>query len=338
MSVAHTIYVPGPSSSSSPSRAPKSGERYVVRSEIGRGGCAVVYEAYDRRLARLVALKVVRKDARDAHAGTRLAREARAAAAIHHPNVCGLLDAGHLADRRPYLVMERLHGETLTNCLRRLRQLSIADAVDIALQLLAALGAAHAAGIVHRDVKPDNVFLLPRIGCGPLVKLLDFGMCRRVNKTVRDDATLTRAGQVVGTPEYMAPEQVSGQREFGARIDVWAVGVILYEALSGQRAFPGKDAREIVLSVLVKNLPPLASVRPDVLPSLERVVSRALEREASSRYASAAEFRDDLLELTTRYDRRPAPPQTGRRLIDNDNTDESAAWDAPTRHVPKRTA
>jgi serine/threonine-protein kinase len=309
--------------------------RYALRAEIGRGGCATVYEAHDLRLGRLVALKMVKENARDAQATARFTREARAAAAIHHPNVCGVSDAGFLEDGRPYLVMERLHGETLTHCLRRLGRLAPLDVIDIALQLLSALDAVHAMGVVHRDVKPDNVFLVPRSGCGPLVKLLDFGMCRRVAPAVRDDATLTRAGQVVGTPEYMSPEQVSGKREFGARIDLYATGVILYEALSGQRAFPGKDAREVVVSVLVRSLPPLRSIRPEIPLALDRIVARAMERDPSFRYSSATEFQRDLLEAKAAYTQRlVSPPQTGRRLIEHgDHESESDEWDAPTREL-----
>lgn len=311
--------------------------RYVLRSEIGRGGCAVVYEAYDLRLGRLVAFKMVRHDARDSQAQARLAREARAGAAIHHPNVCGVSDAGWLEDGRPYLVMERLHGETLTSLVHRTGRLSPEDAIDIAVQLLSALDAAHAAGIVHRDVKPDNVFLVERHGCAPLVKLLDFGMCRRAAPThdhyLRDDATLTRAGQVVGTPEYMSPEQVSGDRAFDARIDLYAVGVVLYEILSGQRAFPGKNPREVVVSVLVRSPSPLRSLRPELPLILDRIVARAMDRDRSCRYASAAEFQRDLLEARAALgSRRLRGIQTGRHPIVTDE-ESSDLWDAPTRQL-----
>jgi serine/threonine-protein kinase len=299
-------------------------------SEIGRGGCAVIYEATDMRLNRLVAVKVVRSDARDSRAHARLAREARAGAAIHHPNVCAITDAGYLEDQRPYLVMERLHGTTLTSYLLSRGWLGHDEALDIGLQLLSALDAAHSMSVVHRDVKPDNVFLVPRTGCSTLVKLLDFGMCRRAaNQIVRDDMTLTRAGQVVGTPEYMAPEQVSGKRHFDARIDLYAVGVILYEALSGRRAFPGKDAREVVVSVLSRSLPPLRQVRPEVPVILDRIVSRAMEKDAGFRYSSALEFQQDLLEAKAALDawarQTPAPRP--------EQSSPASVWDVPTRQI-----
>ena len=315
--------------------------RYALRQEIGRGGCAVVYEAHDLRLGRIVALKLVKTGARDSQAPARLAREARAGAALHHPNICALSDAGYLEDGRPYLVMERLHGETLTQLLHRIRQMTAEDAIDIALQLLSALAAAHQIGIVHRDVKPDNVFLIPRNGCGPFVKLLDFGMCRRAapvvpQQRISDDMTLTRAGQVVGTPEYMSPEQVSGKRQFDRRIDLYAVGVILYEALTGQRAFPGKDAREVVVSVLVRQLAPLRQLRPDVPVALERIITRAMTRDANIRYQSAEEFQRDLLQARARIDAdRIAAIQTGRRRISRSPVSQDDEWDAPTRQMDR---
>jgi serine/threonine-protein kinase len=319
-------------------RATVLADRYVLRGELGRGGCAVVYEAHDTRLGRLVALKMVKSSARDVQAYARLAREARAGAAIHHPNVCGLSDAGYLPDGRPYLVMERLHGETLTSCLRRVGNLSSEHAIDLALQLLSGLEAAHSIGIVHRDVKPDNVFLVPRPNGTPIVKLLDFGMCRRAATQSGDDRTLTRAGQVVGTPEYMSPEQVSGKRSFDGRIDLYAVGVILYEVLSGQRAFPGKDAREVVVSVLVKSLPPLRHHRPDVPQALDRIVARAMERDANARYSTAQEFIQDLIDAKRQMqEKRRAMMQTGPRMVDQrlDGRRHESAVPAPPRSAPR---
>jgi serine/threonine protein kinase len=163
-------------------------------------------------------------------------------------------------------------------------------------------------------------------------------MCRRaapVQDLLRDDATLTRAGQVVGTPEYMSPEQVSGDRAFDARIDLYAVGVVLYEVLSGQRAFPGKNPREVVVSVLVRSLPPLRSLRPEIPLMLDRIVARAMERDRSCRYGSAAEFQRDLLEARAALGaRRLRGIQTGRHPIVAD--EESDVWEAPTRQLRPR--
>jgi eukaryotic-like serine/threonine-protein kinase len=329
-----------PSGGSSSSRPTVLAGRYALRAEIGRGGCAVVYEAQDLRLGRVVALKLVRSGARDTQAHARLAREARAGAAIHHPNVCGLSDAGYLEDGRPYLVMERLQGETLTALLQRRGVLAFEEAIDIGLQLLSALDAAHNVGVVHRDVKPDNVFLVQRAGCAPLVKLLDFGMCRRASAQLEDDMTLTNAGQVVGTPEYMSPEQVSGKRSFDARIDVYAVGVMLYEALTGQRAFIGKDAREVVVSVLSRNLPAIRSLRSDIPTTLEHVIARAMARDPHVRYSSATKFQRDLLEAKAQIQAQRAMQTSRRRRSIEEPERQVDEWDAPTRqlHAPRRAA
>ncbi len=312
------------------------GGRYLVHREIGRGGCASVYEAVDSRLGRPVAIKIARPAASDVSAAARLAREARAAGAVSHPNVCGVSDAGTLEDGRTFLVMERLHGETLTSCLMRTGSLDAEEAIDIALQLLSALDAAHRMGIVHRDVKPDNVFLVPRSGCSPTVKLLDFGLCRINAPELADDVNLTHAGQVVGTPEYMAPEQVYGSRAFDGRIDVYAVGVILYEMLTGRRAFSGKDVRAVVLAVLAKPPPPLRTVRPDLPLSLDRIVARAMDRERNFRYRNAGELQADLLEAKHSLARASAPHLVSRSADEYEVLDEAdlysgAEWDAPTR-------
>lgn len=317
--------------------------RYLVHDELGRGGCAAVYDGVDARLGRQVAIKISRPAAMDAAAGARLAREARAAAAIPHPNICAVCDVGTLDDGRTYLVMERLHGETLTAHLARAGHVDPQDAIDIALQLLSALDAAHHAGIVHRDVKPDNVFLVPRAGCTPAVKLLDFGLCRINARSIADDVNLTVAGQVVGTPEYMAPEQVYGTRDFDGRIDVYAAGVILYEMLSGRRAFTGKDVRAVVLAVLSKPPPPLRELRPDLPPVLDEIVSRAMDREPQYRYHTVRELQADLLDALACFTPRTSrpPPTDGAHdeplpniadLYSYDGADYTGAeWDAPTR-------
>jgi serine/threonine-protein kinase len=297
-------------------------DRYEVLGELGHGGVAVVYEARDRRLNRHVAVKVLRHRGIDASAGRRFAREARVAAAVHHPNVCAVTDAGHLVDGRPFLVMERLWGETVRSLLRRVGRLDAAVAVDLALQLLSALECVHALGFVHRDVKPDNVIVVMRHGCPLVIKLIDFGMCRRAAllEEPRRDDTLTRAGTVVGTPEYMAPEQASGTRTFDARIDVYAAGLMLYEALTGTRAFEGDDVRHVLIAVLSKALPRLRTVRPELPAALDCVVGRALERDPGARYSTAAEF------LKALHVTRP--------LLERGSSSEVQTepdWEAPTR-------
>jgi serine/threonine-protein kinase len=297
--------------------------RYEVTGEIGRGGCALVVEARDLHLHRLVAIKVLKDRNIDVSARERFAREARVAAQIHHPNVCSIIDVGRLQDGRPFLVMERLWGETLRACLQRVGPLDAEVAIDFAMQMLSGLEAVHSVGVVHRDMKPDNVFLVQRNGCMPIVKLLDFGMCRGKSLDLTaplDDRTLTRAGTVVGTPEYMAPEQAAGKRAFDGRIDVYAVGLLLYESLSGARVFEGSDARGILISILTKRIPPLRSYRPDLPPALDRVIARALERDPGARYATVRHFQEALSAAKDSLDRRSGEVHR-----------ETTEWDMPTR-------
>jgi len=304
--------------------------RYEIVGEIGRGGCAVVYEARDRHLDRLVAIKVLQETGTDASAEERINREARVCSGLHHPNICHITDAGNLSDGRPFFVMERLYGETLRDYVARVGRLEADEMIEISLQLLSALEAVHANGVVHRDVKPDNVFLVQRNGCMPHVKLIDFGLCRRAKTERNDDRTLTRAGIVVGTPEYMAPEQVSGTRDFDARIDLYAVGVVMWEALTGMRAFAADDVRSVLVSVLAKPLPAVRTYRPDVPLCLDRIVARAIERNPRARYWTAAQFQTDLV---------TARPKVAALQIDGSGELEllSAEWDGPTRRVlPRR--
>jgi len=312
--------------------------RYEIVGEVARGGCGAVFEARDVRLDRLVALKVLQSGAAERSALERFAREARVAAAIRHPNVCSVIDSGRLDDGSPFLVMERLYGETLRSYVGRVRRVDAEEAIELAVQMLSGLDAAHEIGIVHRDVKPENVFLARSGGHAgpPLVKLLDFGMCRARSRPspedppLGDDHTLTRVGAVVGTPEYMAPEQASGKRTFDLRTDVYAVGVILYEMLTGTRAFYGPDPRAVLISVLTRQLPSVRTLRPELPTAIDRIVARAIERDPRSRYRSAPEFQHDLLQARTMLRRqRLARAEAERRR----RAAEAADWDLPTREI-----
>lgn len=322
--------------------------RYEVIGEVARGGCGAVYEAQDLLTGNLVAIKTLQPAGVDRASLARFAREARVAAAIHHPNVCSVVDSGTLADGSPFLAMERLYGETLRQHIARVRALDPESAIEIAVQLLSGLDAAHELGIVHRDVKPENVFLVrPRQGSFPLVKILDFGMCRvgaprrpvpkAKDPDFVDDKTLTRAGTVVGTPEYMAPEQASGRRHFDLRIDLYAVGVLLYEALTGTRAFYGADPRAVLVNVLARQIPPVRAVRPDLPLALDRIVARAIERDPRARYASATEFQHDLLLARTTIRRQRAARIAAEQRLLQHLPDLGVAggdeWEMPTREL-----
>ncbi|HSO31933.1 MAG TPA: serine/threonine-protein kinase [Labilithrix sp.] len=307
--------------------------RYQLLGEVARGGCGAVFEGRDLHLDRLVAIKILQAGGFDRAAAARFAREARVAAAIHHPNVCTVSDSGLLDNGSPFLVMERLYGETLRAYGARVGRIDAEEAIELAVQMLSGLEAAHALGIVHRDMKPENVFVLRPPGGLPLVKLLDFGMCRRRAVEISldaDDRSLTRAGTVVGTPEYMAPEQASGRRSFDQRIDLYAVGVMLYEMLTGTRAFTGPDPRSVLVSVLARQLPSVRTIRPELPVAVDRIVARAVERDPRARYASTGEFQNDLLHARTtlRRQRQARADEEARQRTDG----APSPWDLPTLH------
>jgi eukaryotic-like serine/threonine-protein kinase len=301
-------------------------QRYEIVKEIGRGGCAAVYEAHDNRLNRLVAIKLPIGVGGDTVKVSRFAREARVIARVDHPNVCAVLDSGQTDEGTPFLVMERLFGESLRATINREKRLEIGEAIAIGLQLLSALDAVHAAGVVHRDIKPDNIILVTRGGCDPLVKLFDFGLCRRAHSRASSEETMTCEGAIVGTPEYMAPEQVVGSVALDVRVDLYAVGVVLYEALTGDRAFFSKNLRDILSGVMNKKILPLRHVRPDAPPSLEAAIGRAMRRNPAERPSSAAELQDDLLEVRAELARARTP-----------NGPSYEAWEVPTRQMNRAT-
>ena len=232
-----------------PSVLPKRIGRYRVIEQIGEGGMGRVLLASDDTLRRKVALKTMKRT--DKSSRRRFLREARAAARVSHPNVCPIFEVGE-EGRRPFLAMELLPGETLAARLRR-GPLPLTEAMDLAQDLLAALGALHDAGIVHRDVKPSNLFLTPHGG-----KLLDFGLARElpgdVARALATATDLTRPGLIIGTPGYMAPEQILGQ-PVDPRADLFAAGAILFEALTGQRPFQGENVVQALSGTLYDEAP-----------------------------------------------------------------------------------
>jgi TolB-like protein/tetratricopeptide (TPR) repeat protein/predicted Ser/Thr protein kinase len=259
--------------------------RYAIARKIGAGGMGVVYQAYDERLERTVALKMMVSLDRDETARKRFWREARAAASVNHPNICQIYDVGE-DNGSLFITMELLDGEPLTDVLKR-GAMSVDRAVPMAAEMLAALGAIHARSIVHRDLKPSNVFVT-RHG----VKLLDFGLARpEADPTLDPAAGLTRTGIVMGTPRYMAPEQVNGE-PVDARTDLFAVGAILFEMLAGRPAFNGRSVVEILNATLTEQ-PPALTGSPAVA-AVDRVIRHALAKSPAARPASADEMAAEL--------------------------------------------
>jgi eukaryotic-like serine/threonine-protein kinase len=252
--------------------------RYRVERELGRGAMGVIYQAHDPAIGREVAIKLIRANLIDGAERedylARFQREAQAAGRCMHPNIVAIYDfALHEGD--PFLAMEFVEGTSLADVLRQHGRFAPADAVDIVLQVLDALACAHLTGVVHRDVKPANILLLS----GNRVKMTDFGIARF------DSSELTQHGAIVGTPSYMSPEQWRGE-EVDARSDLFAAGAVLYEMLSGVRAFAGRDASEVMYRLLREEPADLDSLAG----GLAAVLRRALAKTADGRFGSAQEM------------------------------------------------
>ncbi|HRI66071.1 MAG TPA: serine/threonine-protein kinase [Polyangium sp.] len=263
-------------------------DKYRVVRELGRGGMGVVVAATHIELDQRVAIKVLQRSvAYNQDALARFIREARAAAKIHSEHVARVMDVGKLEDGLTYIVMEYLEGSDLAAVLRKEGPLPITTAVDYVLQACEGIAAAHAAGIIHRDLKPANLFLARQPGRTNLVKILDFGVSKIARKNVGErKGGTTPLGMVFGSPMYMAPEQLDSAVSIDCRADIWALGVILFELLTGKPPFDGQSAAAIMAAVIRDPVPKLRTIRPDVPAALEEVLGRCLEKEREHRYAT----------------------------------------------------
>ena len=267
--------------------------KYKLLRLLGDGGMGSVYEAEHLRLGTHVAIKVLHSDlARRSGLIERFLQEARVSAQIRSPHVVHVTDVEATPDGIAYLVMELLQGEPLSAVEKRERTLSVATACEYTLQILQALEAAHSLGVIHRDLKPDNVFLTFE-GGKPIIKLIDFGIAKlkRAEGATGPAKNLTVAGMLMGTPEYMAPEQAYSAADIDVRADLYSVGVMLYEMLSGQTPAQGEDPRVVVLKVERGEVTPLVHVAPNVPPEVAGLVHRAMAPRPEMRFASAAEMR-----------------------------------------------
>jgi serine/threonine protein kinase/tetratricopeptide (TPR) repeat protein len=265
--------------------APARFGHYAITKKLGQGGMGVVYAAVDERLHRTVAVKTLSSVSADETARLRFWREARAAASVNHPNVCQIYEIGEDAGQL-FIAMELLEGAALSERLKG-GPMPVADAISVGLGMLAALSALHARGIVHRDLKPSNVFLTTHG-----VKLLDFGLARPTDdQTLATAPELTRAGMVLGTPRYMAPEQVLGEST-DARTDLFAAGAILFEMLAGRPAFNGRTVIEIAHATMYEQPPALTG--PAAVTAVDRVIRHALAKKPEERPDSAERMADEL--------------------------------------------
>jgi serine/threonine-protein kinase len=283
--------------------------RYTLGEPLGRGGVGEVIAAHDTLLDRDVALKLLPADARPKDV-ERFRREGRLHAALSHPNIVPVYDAGDLPDGRPYLAMKRIRGRSVGALLEE-GELSRQDRMHVFCRVAEAVGHAHAKGIVHRDLKPDNVM----VGDHGEVLLVDWGLARGPDGRARErkageGTRLTRVGQILGTPYYMAPELAQGRgRDAGPAADVFSLGALLYTLISDQPPYDSVDLYEVVTRVATGEVRPLRAVAPDVHPQLAAIVARAMALEPDARFATAA----DLLSAVRRHlEPSPASRRTAR--------------------------
>jgi serine/threonine-protein kinase len=266
--------------------------KYRIIRLIGEGGMGAVYEGENVRIHRRVAIKVLHSGiASNQDAVQRFEREAQAAGRIGSEHIVEVLDLGNLPDGDRYMVMEFLEGDTLSGRIHARGRLTPRELVPIFHQVLEGLAAAHGAGIIHRDLKPENVFLLKsRKSQHDFVKLLDFGISKFNQLSGESGFSMTRTGAVMGTPYYMSPEQAKGAKGMDHRADLYAVGVMLYEGVTGQVPFNADTFNELLFKIVLEEPKPIEHVVPEVDPSFAAIVRRAMARDPSERFQSAQDF------------------------------------------------
>jgi serine/threonine-protein kinase len=315
--------------------------KYIVRRTLGSGGWAVVYEAEHVVMKHCVAIKVLRPD-EEGHALAleRFRREARLSASIRHPNVLEVYDVGHLADGSPYLVMELLRGEDLDTRLAS-GPLHVAEVLDVGDQLMSALDALRARGIVHRDVKPHNLFLQEQADGELVLKLLDFGIARETEAVSSPASRLTTKGELLGTPHYMAPEQLKNEH-MDSRTDLYAASVVLYELLAGVTPFEEPTQSALIASVLRDPVPDLRRYRPDCPDALAALIYKGLEKDIALRWSTPDEMQREMRRIREAHG-HPAGTDAwshASRVVTSDDRESSLSTLArdgtPAARVPGR--
>jgi eukaryotic-like serine/threonine-protein kinase len=298
--------VPSPGSAAAVASAPVSDalvgkrvDKYEIVRVIGRGGMGTVYEALNTTIGKRVAMKFVDAEmAQSKDSVARFQREAEAASAVESAHIVEIFDSGVGDDGIPYIVMELLRGEDLGHRIKRCGRLEINEAVHIVAQILRGLHRAHEAGIVHRDLKPDNIFLVDRDDDQSFAKILDFGISKVQRQGGVPVHTLTRQGTVLGTPFYMSPEQAQALPDIDGRTDLWSVGAILYECLTGRPPYSGTSYEQVIVNICMRDAEDVRAHNPAVPEAIAHVIAKALARDRRERFAAAREVLEALKAAT----------------------------------------
>jgi serine/threonine-protein kinase len=270
-------------------------DKYEIVRVIGRGGMGTVYEALNTTIGKRVAMKFVDAEtAQSKDSIARFQREAKAASAVESAHIVEIFDSGVADDGIPYIVMELLRGEDLGHRIKRCGRLEIGEAVHVVAQILRGLHRAHEAGIVHRDLKPDNIFLVDRDDDQSFAKILDFGISKVQRQGGVPVHTLTRQGTVLGTPFYMSPEQAQALPDIDGRTDLWSVGAILYECLTGRPPYSGTSYEQVIVNICMHDAEDVRAHNPGVSEGISRVIGKLLARDRVERFATAREVLEAL--------------------------------------------
>jgi serine/threonine-protein kinase len=273
--------------------------KYRVERSIASGGMGVVVLVRHEVLGQRFAAKLLRRGDKQGPAVERFLREARAAAILRSDHVARVFDVGALDDGTPVMLMEFLEGRDLADEIRARGAIPLPEAVDYVLQALEAIAEAHRLGIVHRDLKPGNIFLVTKPDGGRTVKVLDFGISKVSPLAAIEGGAVSTGDTLLGSPAYMSPEQVRSSRDVDGRTDLWSLGLVLYELVTGGRAFDGNTTGEILAFILTTGPRPISLLVPDLPPGFEAVVERCLDRDRDRRYPTAEALRDALLPFGT---------------------------------------
>lgn len=323
--------------------------KYDIVREIARGGMGTVYEAINTHIGKRVAMKFVDAElARNKDSVARFQREAEAASAVESGHIVTIFDSGSTDDGLPFLVMELCRGEDLGHRLRKVGRLELEGALDITAQILRGLCRAHEAGIVHRDLKPDNVFLTEQDDGSEFVKILDFGISKMRRGVGAIDKTITKQGTVLGTPFYMSPEQAQALPDVDERTDLWSIGAILFEALTGKPPHDGHSYEQVIVHICTKDALDVRIHNPGVPDKLAAFIGKALSRDRERRFQNAREMLEALGEasegllspraLRVSSGRQPDPSYPGGSATPNPHSDRrrevetAPTIDASTAH------